>query len=148
MSDGDTVFALATGAVLTFFQLLPHPPVGVSEVHLILGSTLFLVLGAGPAALGLALGLLLQGKQVKKISKEFDAKIAVVVREKFAALSEIVGRRMVNKETGEVSMVETTITKEVGAVPQRFGVAWDSQRIDEEGTGRRASPGPGRTPGR
>jgi len=52
---------IATGAVLTFFQLLPHPPVGVSEVHLILGSTLFLVLGAGPAALGLALGLLIQG---------------------------------------------------------------------------------------
>ena len=52
---------IGTGAVLTFFQLLPHPPVGVSEVHLILGSTLFLTLGAGPAALGLALGLLLQG---------------------------------------------------------------------------------------
>jgi ABC-type Co2+ transport system permease subunit len=52
---------IATGAVLSFFQLLPHPPVGVSEVHLILGSTLFLTLGAGPAAIGLALGLLLQG---------------------------------------------------------------------------------------
>lgn len=51
----------ATAAVLTFFQVLPHPPVGVSEVHLILGSTLFLVLGAGPAAIGLALGLLMQG---------------------------------------------------------------------------------------
>ena len=38
---------IATGAVLAFFQLLPHPPVGVSEVHLILGSTLFLTLGAG-----------------------------------------------------------------------------------------------------
>lgn len=53
--------ALATGAVLTFFQMLPHPPVGVSEVHLILGSSLFLILGTGPAAIGLALGLLLQG---------------------------------------------------------------------------------------
>ena len=42
--------AIATGAVLSFFQLLPHPPVGVSEVHLILGSTLFLTLGAAPAA--------------------------------------------------------------------------------------------------
>jgi len=64
-SSGIAAFAarglIATGAVLTFFQLLPHPPVGVSEVHLILGSTLFLTLGAGPAALGLALGLLLQG---------------------------------------------------------------------------------------
>lgn len=53
--------ALATAAVFTFFQILPHYPVGVSEVHLILGSTLFLILGAAPAAIGLALGLLIQG---------------------------------------------------------------------------------------
>ncbi|MBT9386063.1 energy-coupling factor ABC transporter permease [Pseudooceanicola sp. CBS1P-1] len=53
--------ALATALVLGAFQVLPHYPVGVSEVHLILGSTLFLLLGAGPTALGLALGLLIQG---------------------------------------------------------------------------------------
>ena len=53
--------AMATALVFTFFQMLPHTPVGVSEVHLILGSTLFLIFGAGPAALGLALGLLIQG---------------------------------------------------------------------------------------
>lgn len=52
---------IAAAAVLVFFQVLPHHPVGVSEVHLILGSTLLLVLGAAPAALGLAGGLLLQG---------------------------------------------------------------------------------------
>jgi ABC-type Co2+ transport system permease subunit len=52
---------LATVATFVFFELLPTAPVGVSEVHLILGSTLFLLLGAGPAALGLALGLLVQG---------------------------------------------------------------------------------------
>ncbi len=52
---------LATAATFTFFQILPHPPVGVSEVHLILGSTLFLLLGTAPAAIGLALGLLIQG---------------------------------------------------------------------------------------
>lgn len=52
---------LATAAVVFFFQVLPHPPVGVSEVHLILGSSLFLILGAAPTAIGLALGLLLQG---------------------------------------------------------------------------------------
>ena len=52
-----------TATVLTFvfFEVLPHVPVGVSEVHLILGSTLFLLLGAGPSAIGLALGLLIQG---------------------------------------------------------------------------------------
>ncbi|MCV7220989.1 energy-coupling factor ABC transporter permease [Mycolicibacterium elephantis] len=50
-----------TGLVFTFFQVFPHYPVGVSEVHLILGSTLFLIFGAAPAALGLAAGLLIQG---------------------------------------------------------------------------------------
>ncbi|RVV97805.1 cobalt transporter [Mesobaculum littorinae] len=53
--------ALATAAVFVFFEVFPHVAVGVSEVHLIFGSTLFLLLGAAPAALGLALGLLLQG---------------------------------------------------------------------------------------
>ncbi|GGB63750.1 cobalt transporter [Tistrella bauzanensis] len=52
---------LAATIVLGLFQVLPHPPVGVSEVHLILGSTLFLLFGAAPAAIGLALGLLVQG---------------------------------------------------------------------------------------
>ena len=50
-----------TAATFTFFQVLPHFPVGVSEVHFILGSTLFLLFGAAPAAFGLALGLLAQG---------------------------------------------------------------------------------------
>jgi hypothetical protein len=53
--------AATTALVFSFFELLPHYPVGVSEVHLILGSTLFLIFGAAPAAIGLALGLLIQG---------------------------------------------------------------------------------------
>lgn len=53
--------ALAMVAVFVFFQVLPHHAVGVSEVHFIFGSTLFLILGAAPAAIGLALGLLIQG---------------------------------------------------------------------------------------
>ena len=53
--------AIAATAVFSFFELLPHYPVGVSEVHLILGLILFLVLGAAPTALGLAIGLLIQG---------------------------------------------------------------------------------------
>ena len=52
---------VATVAVFVFFEVLPHFTVGVSEVHFILGSSLFLILGAAPAAIGLALGLLLQG---------------------------------------------------------------------------------------
>ncbi len=52
---------IITFLVLMFFEVFPHQPVGVSEVHLILGSTLFLIFGAAPAALGLAFGLLIQG---------------------------------------------------------------------------------------
>ena len=52
---------LAMAATFTFFQVLPHFPVGLAEVHFILGSTLFLIFGAAPAAFGLAAGLLLQG---------------------------------------------------------------------------------------
>ncbi len=63
--DGVSPLALraliAAVLVFSFFQVLPHFPVGVSEVHFILGSTLFLIFGAGPAAIGLAAGLLLQG---------------------------------------------------------------------------------------
>lgn len=42
------------------FEVLPHFSAGVSEVHLILGTTLFLLFGVFPAAIGLAGGLLLQ----------------------------------------------------------------------------------------
>jgi ABC-type Co2+ transport system permease subunit len=63
--DGAAAFGvrtlLTTLLVFSFFELLPHYPVGVSEVHFILGSTLFLMFGAAPAAIGLGMGLLLQG---------------------------------------------------------------------------------------
>ena len=63
--DGITALAIrsvvTTLLVFSFFEILPHYPVGVSEVHFILGATLFLIFGAGPAAIGLAMGLLVQG---------------------------------------------------------------------------------------
>lgn len=52
---------IAAAPVFVFFEVSPHAPVGVSEVHLILGSSLFLILGAAPAAIGLAAGLAVQG---------------------------------------------------------------------------------------
>ncbi|MFD1160193.1 energy-coupling factor ABC transporter permease [Roseovarius aestuarii] len=52
---------MATVGTFIFFEVLPHFPVGVSEVHFILGTTLFLLLGAAPAAVGLSLGLFIQG---------------------------------------------------------------------------------------
>lgn len=51
----------ATIAVFLFFEVLPHFPVGISEVHFILGTTLLLILGIAPAAVGLAAGLAIQG---------------------------------------------------------------------------------------
>jgi len=52
---------LATMIVFFCFEVLPHYPIGISEVHLILGTTIFLVFGIAPAAIGLALGLAVQG---------------------------------------------------------------------------------------
>ena len=52
---------LATILVFCCFEVLPHYPIGVSEVHLILGTTIFLVFGIAPAVIGLSLGLLIQG---------------------------------------------------------------------------------------
>ncbi|MFZ1467558.1 MAG: energy-coupling factor ABC transporter permease [Paracoccaceae bacterium] len=51
---------IATVGTFVFFEVLPHFAVGVSEVHLILGTTLFLLLGAPASAIGLAAGLLVQ----------------------------------------------------------------------------------------
>lgn len=66
MNDGNFLSLIGrtfitTALVFCFFEVFPHHAVGVSEVHLILGSTLFLIFGAGPAALGLIFGLLIQG---------------------------------------------------------------------------------------
>ena len=54
-------FIMATLLTVFFFEVLPKFPVGVSEVHFIFGSTLFLLFGAAPAAIGLAAGLAIQG---------------------------------------------------------------------------------------
>jgi len=40
---------LAVVAVFLFFEVFPHFAVGISEVHFILGTTILLLLGAGPA---------------------------------------------------------------------------------------------------
>lgn len=53
--------AIAALIVFCCFEVLPHHPVGVSEAHLIVGTTLFLLFGPAAAAIGLAAGLLLQG---------------------------------------------------------------------------------------
>lgn len=52
--------AITTMLVFTFFQILPHYSVGISEVHFIMGSMLFLLFGLAPASIGLVLGLFIQ----------------------------------------------------------------------------------------
>ncbi len=52
---------ITTIFVLSFFEILPQYPLGVSEVHFIFGATLFLFFGAGATAFGLVAGLSLQG---------------------------------------------------------------------------------------
>lgn len=47
-------------SVLIFFEILPHKPIGVSEVHFIFASSLFLLFGAAPTAFGLVGGLFIQ----------------------------------------------------------------------------------------
>ena len=54
-------FIMSTLLTVFFFEVLPKFPIGVSEVHFIFGSTLFLLFGAAPAAIGLAAGLAIQG---------------------------------------------------------------------------------------
>ena len=55
---------ISTILVFIFFEVFPHYPIGISEVHLILGTTLLLVFGVAPAMIGLTLGLLIQGLTV------------------------------------------------------------------------------------
>ena len=54
-------FIMAALLTVFFFEVLPKFPAGVSEVHFIFGSTLFLFFGAAPSAIGLAAGLAIQG---------------------------------------------------------------------------------------
>lgn len=75
----------ATAATFFFFQVLPHFPVGVSEVHFILASTLFLLFGGAAAALGLALGLLAQGMLVAPLDlPQFGANVTTLLVPLFA----------------------------------------------------------------
>ena len=61
-------FTMAALLTVFFFEVLPKFPVGVSEVHFIFGSTLFLLFGAAPAAIGLAAGLAIQGLFLRQLT--------------------------------------------------------------------------------
>lgn len=103
------VAALATRSLLTtalvfcFFQVLPHYPVGVSEVHFILGSTLYLMFGAGPAAIGLAAGLLLQGALVAPFDlPQYGINVTTLLVPLFAVSQ--LAKRIIPAETAYVNV--------------------------------------------
>jgi ABC-type Co2+ transport system permease subunit len=92
-------------ALLTFccFELLPHPPVGVSEVHIILGTTLLLLLGPAAAALGLAGGLLLQGLVFAPIDlPQYGMNITTLLAPLF--LSAALARKLIPAKTAYVDL--------------------------------------------
>ncbi len=95
--------AVTTTAVFSFFEILPHFSVGVSEVHFIFGSTLFLIFGAAPAALGLTLGLLLQGVFfVPTDLPQYGMNVTTILVPLFAIAA--LGERIIPRDTAYVDL--------------------------------------------
>lgn len=114
--------AIATVATFVFFEILPHAPVGISEVHLILGSSLFLILGAGPAALGLALGLLIQGLFFAPIDlPQYGMNVTTLLVPLFAIA--VIARRIIPAGTAYVDLRYMDVLK-LSATYQGGVVAW------------------------
>ncbi|MTI45202.1 cobalt transporter [Roseibium hamelinense] len=94
---------ITTALVFCFFEILPHYPVGVSEVHFILGSTLYLVFGAGPAAIGLALGLLLQGALIAPFDlPQYGMNVTTLIVPLFAV--SVLAKKMIPANTAYVDV--------------------------------------------
>lgn len=114
--------ALATIGTFIFFELMPHFAVGISEVHFILGSTLFLLLGTAPAAIGLALGLLVQGMFFAPTDLPmFFVNVTTLLVPLFAASA--LARRAIPKGTAYVDLKYADVLK-ISAVYQGGVVAW------------------------
>lgn len=101
---------LATALVFGFFEVLPHVPVGISEVHLILGSTLLLLFGAAPAAVGLAAGLAIQGLFFAPYDlPQYFMNVTTLLVPLFAI--EAVARRIVPARTAYVDLSYAQVAK-------------------------------------
>ncbi|NYZ15178.1 cobalt transporter [Azospirillum sp. RWY-5-1] len=102
--------AAATALVFSFFEVLPHVPVGISEVHLILGSTLLLLFGAAPAAVGLAAGLAIQGLFFAPYDlPQYFMNVTTLLVPLFAI--EAVARRIVPARTAYVDLSYAQVAK-------------------------------------
>ncbi|AKO96386.1 hypothetical protein MALG_01198 [Marinovum algicola DG 898] len=113
---------LATIGALLFFEVLPNFPVGISEVHFILGSTLFLLLGTAPAALGLAIGLLIQGLFFAPTDMPmYFVNVTTLLVPLFAASA--LARRIIPRDTAYVDLAYKDMLK-LSAVYQGGVVTW------------------------
>ncbi|GAA4228737.1 ABC-type Co2+ transport system permease subunit [Sagittula marina] len=122
------VVSLATRTVLAavgtfvFFEVMPHFAVGVSEVHFILGTTLLLLLGAAPAALGLALGLLVQGMFFAPTDMPMYFVNVTTLLVPLFAITEL-ARRIIPRQTAYVDLGYGEVLK-LSALYQGGVVAW------------------------
>lgn len=95
--------ALSAVLVFCFFEVLPHHPIGVSEVHLILGTTLFLLFGLAPAAIGLTAGLLIQGLFFAPFDlPQYGINVTTLLAPLFAV--DVLARKIIPQETPYVDI--------------------------------------------
>lgn len=108
--------------VFIFFEVLPHQAVGVSEVHFILGSTLFLMFGAGAAAIGLASGLLLQGLLFAPFDlPQYGMNVTTLLLPLFAM--SMIAKRIIPQDTAYVD-ISYKQTLQMSLIYQGGIVAW------------------------
>ncbi|NRB02688.1 MAG: energy-coupling factor ABC transporter permease [Rhodobacteraceae bacterium] len=113
---------LATLGVFIFFEVLPHFAVGISEVHFILGTTLLLILGAAPTALGLAAGLLIQGALFAPTDLPmFFVNVTTLLMPLFAVHA--LAKRIVPQATAYVDLRYVDVLK-MSAIYQGGVIAW------------------------
>lgn len=106
--------------VLMFFEVFPHQSIGISEVHLILGSTLFLVFGAGASAFGLAIGLLAQGLLFAPIDlPQYGMNITTLLMPLFAMAyfaNKIIPQNIAYKDLAYNQVLKLSLTYQSGIV--------------------------------
>jgi hypothetical protein len=113
---------VATVLVFVFFEVLPHVAVGVSEVHLIMGTTLLLLLGTAPAAIGLAAGLLVQGLFFAPFDlPQYGMNVTTLLAPLFAI--HLLARRVVPATTADVDLGYSQVLK-LSVAYQGGIVAW------------------------
>lgn len=113
---------ISTVMVFCFFEVLPHVPVGVSEVHLILGTTLLLLFGAAAASAGLALGLLAQGVFFAPFDlPQYGMNATTLLIPLFAAA--ILAKNIIPKDTAYVDLKYSQVLK-LSTAYQGGVVAW------------------------